>query len=794
MLRRFLIFLFALAMASLVLIWLLLQGSLPAYEGKHPLAGLHGTVAAERDALGSVTLRAGNRSDLARSLGFIHAQERFFEMDLLRRQAAGELAELFGAAALPADRRNRAHRMRARVHAMLAELPDDQRDLLAAYRDGVNQGLDGLQIRPFGYLLTQTTPHPWRSEDSLLVVVAMYMTLQEASIDRELGLSVMHAALPESAYRFLVASGGEWDAPLNGKTLKWPPYPAMTDIDLRTLDPHLFQDMDFEEVPAAGSNSFAVAGELATDGALVANDLHLPLRAPSLWFRTRLIYPDPTQPHQTIDINGVSLPGTPAIVVGANRHIAWSFTNAYGDFADWVRITLDPADASRYYNHGQWKTISTQRETLRVNGAPDETLEIHETEWGPILARDHDGAPLALAWAAHRPGAVNLDLIELERTTSAGEAATIAQKAGIPAQNFIVGDRKGNIAWTVGGRIPARMGDYDFGLPANWGRQPIGWNGWLDHTHYPLIKNPPGMRLWNGNSRMIDGDLLDRLGDGGYELGARSKQIRDQLHARDHFLPTDLLAIQLDSRALLLTRWKHLLEQTLQNTPSTAAWRVEIEQALRDWDGQASPHSVAYRVVRDFRHEVMGRALSGFTAMVKLKFPDFILPRLSQAEHAVWKLIEQQPPHLLPPGNDNWNGLLAACAKHIAKQMQTQPGGIAARSWGEQNTAEIRHPLSRALPAWIAKWLDMPADPLPGDHHMPRVQVKSFGASLRFVVTPGKEESGFFHMPGGQSGHPLSPYYGSGHHDWVTGNSSAFLPGPPERILQLYPPSMIPHP
>ncbi|HRQ05464.1 MAG TPA: penicillin acylase family protein, partial [Nitrosomonas halophila] len=145
MLRRLLIFLLALAMASLALIWLLLQGSLPAYEGKQPLTGLLSTVAAERDVLGSVTLRADNRSDLARSLGFIHAQERFFEMDLLRRQAAGELAELFGAAALPADRRNRAHRMRARVHAMLAELPDDQRDLLAAYRDGVNQGLDSLQ-------------------------------------------------------------------------------------------------------------------------------------------------------------------------------------------------------------------------------------------------------------------------------------------------------------------------------------------------------------------------------------------------------------------------------------------------------------------------------------------------------------------------------------------------------------------------------------------------------------------------------------------------------------------------
>lgn len=775
------------ALSSLVAGWLLLQGSLPIYEGKQPVPGLLDSVTIERDALGSVTLHAENRLDLAHGLGFIHAQERFFEMDLLRRKAAGELAELFGAAALPADRKIRPHRMRARAQTMLQELPDNQQRLLDAYRDGVNAGLASLQVRPFGYLLTRVSPQIWRSEDSLLVIIAMYITLQEVSIERELGLSTMHARLPASIYQFLAAKGGEWDAPLNGNKSEWPPYPAMTEIDLRVLDQHSLQNFDFQETPSVGSNGFAVAGHLTTGSALVANDMHLPLQTPNLWFRTRLVYPDPKHPGRKIDINGVSLPGAPAIVVGSNRHIAWGFTNAYGDFADWIRITLDPTDPSRYYDHGEWKPVTVQHETLHVNGATDETLEIHETEWGPILAQDHDGVPLALAWVAHRSGAANLDIIALEQAKSVDQAVVIAQKMGIPAQNFIVGSKDGDIAWTIAGRIPVRTGNYDPNLPANWGERSIGWKGWLPPTDYPLITNPSEMRLWNGNSRMIDGIMLDRLGDGGYELGARSKQIRDQLYASDHFSPIDLLAIQLDDRALLLTRWKYLLDNTLHKTQS-APWSSEMQQALRDWNGHASPDSVAYRIVRHFRREVMRHTLSGFSAIVKRDYPYFVLPRLNQAEHAVWKLIEQRPPHLLPPGNDDWDAMLALCAQRTAEQLQAQPGGIAARSWGEQNTADIRHPISRALPEWVGRWLlDMPADPLPGDHHMPRVQVTNFGASLRFVVAPGEEESGFFHMPGGQSGHPLSPYYGSGHSDWVAGNTSPFLPGPAEKILFLYP-------
>ncbi len=786
LLRNILFFLFLFIITTLLAAWLLLKGSLPVYEGERSVPGLAKTVTIERDKLGTVTLSAENRLDLARGLGFVHAQERFFEMDLMRRKAAGELAELFGTAALPSDRKARMHRMRARAQAMLQKLPENQLHLLEAYRDGINAGLDSLSVRQLGYLLTQTVPQPWRNEDTLLVVLTMYMILQENSIERELGLSMMHASLPESAYRFLAAAGGEWDAPLFGEQFEWPPCPPATDLDLHAIRRQVVSDSKFEEIPAVGSNGFAVGGHLTDGSALVANDMHLALQVPNLWFRTRLIYSDPQHPEQKIDVTGVSLPGTPVVVAGSNRHIAWGFTNSYGDFADWVRIRLDSDDSTRYLNQGEWKPIKIWRETLYVRGAPDEVLEIHETEWGPILAKDFDGTPLALAWVAHQADAVNLNMADLEQADSLEEAVNIARHIGMPAQNFIAGSSNGDIAWTIAGHIPLRAGNYDPGLPADWGSRPVGWNGRLADEDYPLVINPPDMRLWNGNSRMIDGVLLNKLGDGGYELGARSRQIRDKLYAQNRFSPADLLAIQLDDRALLLNRWKQLLDETLQKTPP-ATWRNEIQQALQDWDGHASPQSVAYRIVHIFRLEVIKHLLDGFTAKIKSDYPEFEMPRLGQAEHAVWKLIEQRPPHLLPAGDRDWDSMLAARARQVTEQMQALPGGITARSWGEKNTADIRHPFSRALPSWIAAWLNMPADPLPGDHHMPRVQAPSFGASLRLVVAPGKEEQGYFEMPGGQSGHLLSPYYGSGHADWVAGKPVPFMPGLTQQTLLLQP-------
>jgi penicillin amidase len=160
---------------------------------------------------------------------------------------------------------------------------------------------------------------------------------------------------------------------------------------------------------------------------------------------------------------------------------------------------------------------------------------------------------------------------------------------------------------------------------------------------------------------------------------------------------------------------------------------------------------------------------------------------MALVENAVWKLLEQRPLHLLPPGYADWDALLIACAERSAGNLDKQPGGLAARTWGERNTMHIAHPLSRALPAFIARGLDMPYQPLPGDINMPRVQGPAFGASERFAVSPGDEAHGYFMMAGGQSGHPLSPYYGAGHQDWAEGKPTPFLPGPAQHTLRFAP-------
>jgi len=767
--------------------WFALRGSLPHYDGTQQANGLSAPVTVERDALGTATLKAQSRLDITYTLGYVHAQERFFEMDLMRRRAAGELAELFGKLALPSDRLARAHRMRQHATETLEQLSNEERALINTYRDGVNAGLAALNVRPFPYLLTKTKPAAWRSEDTLLVIDAMFFTLNDAENSRELSFSYLHAALPESAYRFLTTAGGNLDAPLAGPPLALPELPSAEELNIHSIKaPALTQITDTFDDKMPGSNSFAVSGQLTNGGALVANDMHLELRVPNIWFRTRLIYPDLHHPGQMIDVSGASLPGTPAMVVGSNRHVAWAFTNSEVDCTDWVRVTLDANDNTRYRNTTGWQSITKNTETIHVHGAADEALVIQDTEWGPIIAQDADGTPLALAWTAQRPDALNLNLIHLEQAENTDSAIDMAQQAGIPPQNFVVGDKMGNIAWTIAGRIPKRMGEFNPQLPSDWSTGDKGWDGWLTTRDYPLISNPPKQRLWTANQRTMEDPWLSRLGDSGYALGSRARQIRDDLNQRQHFTPDDMLTIQRDDRALLLTRWKELLSNALTHADDSPL-HSKLKDVLKNWQGRAEPGSIAYRVVREFRNEVHNATLNGFALAVQQKFPDFALPRLPQAEHIVWALIHDRPQHLLPSSYESWDDLLIHCADRIGTQLDAQAGGISARTWGELNTLRIRHPLSRALPAFLSRFLDMPAQAISGDSNMPRVDRPDFGASERFAVSPGDEEHGYFAMPGGQSGHPLSPYYGAGQQDWVDGTPTPFLPGAAQHQLMLSP-------
>jgi len=766
-----------LALLMLLAIWLLLRGSLAQLDGEQLLPGLSAPVSIERDTNGTVTINAANDLDMARALGFIHAQERFFEMDLMRRRASGELAELFGKTALEHDLKMRKHRLRSRTYQHLDIALGDKRNLAESYRDGVNAGLASLAVRPWPYLLLRQKPRLWELEDTVLVGLAMYADLQDAENSQELALARIQEVIPAPLYKLLTHDGSQWDAPLFGESRGNALLPDADELDLRKLNLQVTDNeliLPADNNQAVGSNNFAVSGALTSDGrAIVADDMHLSLRAPNIWFRARLRYADKAAPEGKVDINGFTLPGIPLVIVGSNTHVAWGFTNSYIDTADFVRL---PENIETDH------PLSIYQETIKVAGQSDHILTIQETHWGPLW---HEKEHLALHWTAHLPGAITLDLADMATAENIESALAVADRSGLPAQNLVVGDSQGRIAWRLIGARPQRSEQYLFNGIIDFQNEDnktcLPWLLTFDQA--PTLIDPLTQRLWTANARVLDGKALATVGNGGYDLGARAQQIRDGLFAREQFNESDLLAIQLDDRALLMQRWWQLLRDTLAKSDEPALQQLEIMS--RRWDGRASVDSVSYRLAHDFREISLSKLKTSLLASAKQELKqDFIIPRLAQFEGVAWSLLEQRPPHLLPLPFQTWDELLIQNAQQLANQLNAEKSSF---SWGQRNTAAICHPLMRALPDALRPWLCMPPDPLPGDHNMPRMQSPTLGASQRMVVAPGHEIDGIIHMPGGQSGHFLSPFWGSGHNDWVQGNPTPFLPGESQYQLLLTP-------
>jgi penicillin amidase len=792
-LRAFLLTLPALLLAAFLTAWWLLAGSRARLDGERTLPGLSASVSISRDVLGTVTIEGKNRSDISYALGYVHAQERFFEMDLMRRMSAGELSALIGPAALKVDLNHRRHRLRAVVEAAYAQMSPEQKHALDRYRDGVNAGLADLSVRPWEYLLLGSKPKPWRSQDSGLVIAAMYLDLNSDGLnERELRMAQMRSVLPDALVDFLLAPDPDWEAPLTGALSHSPVVPTADVFDLRpgrpvqavnNLAAALAPALD---APRPGSNSFAVGGTLTDTGAaMLANDMHLGLSVPNIWFRTRLRYPDPGAPHGERDVNGVSLPGTPAMLIGSNGQIAWGFTNSYGDWMDWVRVRRDPADPSRYKVPEGWARIETHDEHIHVKGKPDTILKVEDTRWGPIMDKDTDGTPLALAWIAQQPRAYNLSLMQMERVPDLAAALDLAPHLGMPPQNLLVADSAGQIGWSIAGNsIPLRAGINPL-LPSDWSKAGSGWQGWATPAQWPRIEQPADARLWTANNRTVDGAELALLGNGGHDLGARAQQIRSDLHAHARFSPGNLLDVQLDDRAVFLTRWQRLPQETLARSKDPSL--QQLRQLTTHWRRRAAIDSVDYRLVRAFRMRVTEDVLAPFAARVHERYADFSWPGQNSAEAAVWMLVHRQPMQLLDPKYPDWHALLIDAAKKVVDELAQQTGGLAARTWGERNRSAIRHALSPALPHWLARYIDMPDQPLPGDNNMPRVAAPGFGASERMDVSPGHEAQGALEMPGGQSDNPLSPFFGAGHEDWVKGRPTPLLPGATRYTLTLKP-------
>lgn len=757
-----------------------LRASLPVLEGELSLPGLSAPARVERDSAGVPTIVAANRFDASRVLGFLHAQERYLQMDLLRRRASGELAALFGAAALDYDRQARMHRFRQRAEAILAQLPEADRRQLATYSAGVNAGLTALDRRPFEYLLLRRAPEPWQPADTLLSIYAMYLQLQERQIKLETIRGVLRDRLPEAATAFLDPPGTRWDAPLNGATLELAGLPSAEQFDPRHLAVTVESSATLTpELPDQGSNAWAVGGGLTEHGgALLANDMHLALAVPNIWYRAVLRYGSDGR-----WIVGVTLPGAPAVVVGSNGALAWGFTNSYGDWSDLIELETPAPD--HYLTLDGAEPFRLHRERIEVARAGDELLTIRETRWGPVIDEDHRGRPRSLRWVAHDPRAVNLELMRLETAADVETGLMIANRMGIPGQNIVLADRTGRIAWTLAGPIPDRAG-CDARRPLSWRDADRCWQGWLVPTRYPRVIDPPEQRLWSANNRAVGGTELEHLGDGGYALGVRAYQIRDALQALEQADEAALLLIQLEDRSALLASWRELLlelldAEALEAAPERAALRRFV---ATESPPQARIDAVGYRLINRFRSEVADRIFAPLNGWLREYDERFDYAHIRQREGPLWTLVSERPAHWLPADFPDWRTLLLDAVDAVIEPFADD--GLDSATWGEINTLTMQHPLSLVVPL-LGRWLDMPARPLPGDVHVPRVQSPRNGASQRLVVAPGHEEQGLFHMPGGQSGHPLSPYYRAGHDAWVNGEPTPLLPGPVRYTLHFSP-------
>ncbi len=769
----------AIGVIAIAAAWLVLRASLPRVAGEAVLAGLSAPASIERDAAGVPVIRGATRADVARATGYAHAQDRLFQMDLLRRTGAGELAGLLGAGLVEADRHIRPHQFRRRARAALAALAGGERELLEAYAAGVNAALAAQGARPFEYLMLGQAPTPWRAEDSILVVHAMWIDLQGLDAADEQQRGRLAAVLPQAVYRLIVEPDPAWEAPIDGSRLPEVPLPQADDYDLRALDRAIFEALDAPASPPSparrGSNNWAVAGGRARGGgALVANDMHLGLRVPNIWYRARLVVAA-----QGLDVTGVSLPGVPAIVAGSNGRVAWGFTNSYGDFQDLVRLEPGP-DAGSYLAAGGPTAFTIDRETIEVADGEPVVLEVRRTIWGPVIGDDGEGRDLALAWTAHRDGATDMALLGIERARNLDEAAAIIGGAGMPGQNVMIADASGRIGWVLSGRLPRRTG-IDGTRPSSWHAQGTGWDGWLPREETPRLLDPPAGFAWSANARVVGGESFARIGDGDYAAAARARQIRDRLAALANATPADMLAIQLDDRADYAARWQPVLHRALG-----LAGETEAAQLVAGWSGHASVGDAGYRLLRDFERRVSARAFRMLAAPAIARWPDYDWRAPERFTEVAWRLLESRPPNLLDPRFADWDAWLADVAQRSARELPAGCANLADCRWGEFNAVRIRHPISEAVPV-LGRWLDMPTQALPGDWSVPRVQSPGFGASERFAVSPGREAQGYFHMPGGQSGHPLSPFYRAGHSAWVRGEATPFLPGEAAHVLALEP-------
>ncbi len=739
-------------------------------ETEGEVVGLSAPVTITKDQFNVPDIVAESRIDAYRSLGYVTARDRLFQIDLLRRKSAGEFSEIFGEAAISYDKQQRVYDFEDVVKKIIVRLPANQIKILQAYTDGVNSAIDSMAVVPFEFLLLGYRPDYWRVEDSLLIVLDMFQTLNDTE-GFERMLSVMAHALPPEVYEFLTPKTDVYtQSVLEEAQLIENNVPIEALASLLSID---YAENYADFVQAAhmqpGSNAWAVSGAKTKDGrAILANDMHLLISVPNIWYQCRLQF-------EGQNVAGVNLPGTPLIVSGTTKYLAWGATSLSADVLDLVKIEVNPDNPEEYRTPDGWRPFGVKHESIKVKGMQPEEMDIKTTIWGPVAMRPLLGQPVAIHWTALDPDAISLDLLNIDQVETLEQGLTLINETGGPPLNMILADHTGRVGWTIMGRIPVRnkYKGFNGSTSYSWANGSVSWTGYIAPEKLPRRTDADGHQgfIVNANNRSIDKDYPYTIGHT-FASGYRAYRIKERLNSMDNIGEKDMFQLQLDTVSGVYDFYRDVALSAL--TPVRLAEqpnRHALREHLLAWDGKAETDGLGLGLIVQFRAD-LAKALFEPILQSSRKLDAEFKYISAYLDVPLQALIESNDSRLLPDQKryPDWDSFLLAQLEKSA-QVLTQKHAVESLddlTWGKINVAEYAHPLSQGIPV-IDRILDFPRDPLPGCFFCVRVDSFEGAASMRLVVSPTHLEDGILHMPGGQSGHPFSKHYKDQHPYWVHG-------------------------
>lgn len=778
--------------AALVLVLALLLGaagltlwlrtSLPQEDGEAVIAGLAGPVSIARDKDGIPHIKAANLLDAWQAIGFLHAQDRLFQMESMRRAGRGRMAELVGNLAVPLDKRMRNFGLAHLVDEDAKNLKGPVRDALAAYAAGVNGFLaTRTGALPPEFLLLADAVEPWKPADSLLWIKLMSLRLT-ADWDDELARAALASRLtPEQIKDFYPENEG----PITLGALEG-------DLPGETATRHALDAARVVQ-EGAGSNLWLFAGGVTDTGKpILANDPHLGFNVPGVWYLVRIETPEGV-------LAGATSPGFPFVVLGHNGKLAWAFTNAYGDTSDVFVEKTDPADPKRYLTPNGSEAFETRQERIGVRFGNTINLTVRQTRHGPVISDGMDGgeaegAPAdghayALAHTALMPGDTTAAALwQVQQADSVAEAMESTRAVVAPQQNIALADVSGTVGLISPALVPLRNAPASL-LPVPGWTGEHDWKGWIPFEGLPQVVDPPSGRLVNANNRLVGPDYPYDLGHG-WASPLRAEAIEQALDARKPHTVSASLAVQRDLHSLAARRLLDALDWKSAGTGAPA----DLLQAMQAWDGTMAGD----RPEPLFFHALL-RALNGGLFSDELG-PLFDTHQGGNVER-VLHMLTQAPQWCgvvdTPQAETCGEVIQAAFTLAFAEMAGRFGEGWREWRWDKAHVARFRHLPFGFLP--VLKDLFDVTVPHDGGRYTANAGIVSFsekdlfnqvhGAGFRAVYDLADLDRSRFIQAVGQSGNVFSDHYDDLAQRWATGGTVSLGPlqGTPEHVLKLLP-------